>query len=160
MNTPRTTYAVFLAGTFVWCGAILLAPYLAASASRLAVILYSFFHTICHQLPEHSFRLFGEQLAVCARCASIYFAFLFALIIYPLVRPVANSVPLHRNILFIALLPMVVDVGLDFLGIHDSDFLTRTITGVILGGTLPFVVLPVAVEGMQQLRKPVTITEH
>lgn len=158
MNTPRTTYAVFLAGTCAWCGAILLAPYLAASSSPLAVILYSFFHTICHQLPERSFHVFGEQLAVCARCASIYFAFLFALLVYPLVRNISNPHPLHRTVLFLALLPMVVDVGLDFLGIHDSDFVTRTITGVILGGTLPFVVLPVAVEGMHQLRHP--ITEH
>jgi uncharacterized membrane protein len=28
---------------------------------------------VCHQLPERSYRLWGAQMPVCARCAGIYF---------------------------------------------------------------------------------------
>lgn len=45
---------------------------------------------------------------------------------------------------------MLLDVVAEFAGIHDSTFLTRTITGALLGLVLPLVILPVAIEGVQQ----------
>jgi len=53
----------------VWCLVILAAPVFHLSW------VYEFFSRICHQDPERSWFLFGAQLPVCIRCASIYFAF-------------------------------------------------------------------------------------
>ena len=164
VTLPRVTYAVMLAGALAWCGAILLAPYLAALSSPLAEFVYRGFHSICHQLPERSFHLFGEKLAVCSRCASIYFAFLLGVTAYPVLhyfgdkrldslnRPFALHRPApDRAVLFFALLPMLIDVGLDFLGIHASTFSTRTLSGVAFGIVIPLFILPAAIEGVQQI---------
>jgi uncharacterized membrane protein len=67
------TYAALLAGSTVWCLSIILAPVLGLSW------VYDFFSSICHQDPARSWHLAGEPLAVCIRCASIYFAFAVSL---------------------------------------------------------------------------------
>lgn len=155
MKLPRTTYLVILAGALAWCTAIVAAPYLAASSSKLSVSVYQVFRPICHQLPERSFFLFGEKLGVCSRCSSIYVAFLAGTLLFPFLH--RRITPLFRNsthtrlVLFAVLLPMLLDVVAEFAGIHDSTFLTRTLTGTMLGLVLPFVILPVAIEGVQQL---------
>jgi uncharacterized membrane protein len=159
MSTPRTTYAIFLVGTIAWCAAILLAPYFAASGSSLGGLLYRFFAPICHQLPERSFHVFGGKLAVCSRCSSVYFAFAIGVGCYPFIRRLSNVRTPHRNVLFIAMLPMILDVVLDFAGIHNSNFVTRTVTGALLGVVLPYFVLPAAIEGVQQLQRTITIPE-
>lgn len=58
-----------LAGATLWCAGIIAAPLLGLPS------VYHFFSIICHQDPARSWRLFGEPLPVCIRCASIYFAF-------------------------------------------------------------------------------------
>jgi uncharacterized membrane protein len=162
MTSPRTTYAVIFFSALAWCSAILLAPYLAASSSPFAAFFYRAFHPICHQLPERSFHLFDEKLAVCSRCSSIYFASFVATIAYPIITPTLQHSNTPRSLLLAALLPMLINVGLDFLGIHASTFTTRTITGAVFGFVLPFFVLPAAIEGVQQLvtQKQITIVEH
>ncbi|HXG01074.1 MAG TPA: DUF2085 domain-containing protein, partial [Bacteroidota bacterium] len=67
MNHSRLTYATLLVAASLWCGLIILAPMLAASASPLAEYCYRFFQPVCHQRPERSFFLFGNQLGVCVR---------------------------------------------------------------------------------------------
>ncbi|MDL1891403.1 DUF2085 domain-containing protein [Sphingobacteriales bacterium CHB3] len=154
MNLPRTTYLVILAGALAWCTAIVAVPYLAAVASPLSASVYQIFRPICHQLPERSFFLFGEKLGVCSRCASIYFTFLAGTLVFPFlhrrITPLFRNSTHTRSILFAVLLPMLLDVVAEFAGIHDSTFLTRTITGALLGLVLPLVILPVAIEGVQQ----------
>lgn len=61
--------AALLAGSTLWCLAILAAP-----AFGFAW-LYEVFSRICHQDATRSWHLFGHQLPVCIRCTSIYFAF-------------------------------------------------------------------------------------
>ncbi|MBX2991115.1 MAG: DUF2085 domain-containing protein [Bacteroidetes bacterium] len=155
MNLPRTTYLVILVSAFAWCTAIVTAPYLAAAASPLSVSVYQIFRPICHQLPERSFFFFGEKLAVCSRCSSVYFAFLAGTFVFPFlhrrISPLFHNSVRTRFVLFAVLLPMLLDVVGEFAGIHDSTFLTRTITGALLGLVLPFVILPAAIEGVQQL---------
>lgn len=162
MNIQRVTYGFILFGAFLWCGALIAAPYLASSSSPLAEFMYRCFHPLCHQLPERSFHLFGEKLAVCSRCTSIYFGFLLGVVVYPLARKLTNTEIPHRNILFLAVAPMVIDVLLDMFGIHDSGFVTRTCSGLLFGCVAPFFVLPAAIEGTRQLstNKPIIINEQ
>ena len=153
MDLPRTTYAVILVGALAWCVTIVAPTFLGNSSfAWLSEFIYRFFNPICHQLPERSFHLMGEKLAVCSRCSSIYFAFLIGVIVYPFaVSSLRFSTAPSRRVLLAALLPMIIDVGLDFLGIHDSSILTRTLTGVLFGITIPFFVVPSAIEGVQQI---------
>jgi hypothetical protein len=66
-------FALLLAGSTLWCVAILAAPVFGPHW------LYEFFSKVCHQDPARSWHLFGRQLPVCIRCASIYFAFTVSL---------------------------------------------------------------------------------
>ncbi len=150
----RKTYSIILGGALVWCGAILLAPALAAwegAPQWLAAALYRFFTPICHQMDARSFHLFGFPLAVCSRCSSIYIAFLVGTLLYPLVHDLQRSSMPPRALLVIALAPMVIDAGASFLGLHEATFLTRTLTGALFGLLLPFFIIPAAVEGAGQL---------
>jgi len=67
---------VFVAASVVWAATILLTPALidagSRAASALAFGIYTGCSAICHQRPERSFRLFGHQMPVCARCTGIY----------------------------------------------------------------------------------------
>ena len=157
---PRKTYVLILTGAALWCGLILLAPYLASVASPLSEFVYRSFHPICHQLPERSFHIFDEKLAVCSRCSSIYVAFLVGILAYPFIRLPNNPFLQHSNapvlhnltkpsVLIVTLLPMVIDVGLDMVGLHESDAVTRTLTGTLFGFVVTFFVLPAALEGVQ-----------
>jgi uncharacterized membrane protein len=151
---PRTTYGFILGGVILWCGAILLAPILASweGAPRVvSSVLYRFFTPICHQIDGRSFHVFGFPFAVCSRCSSIYIAFLAGTLIYPLIRDLQRPAMPSRTLLTLAVLPMALDAGANFLGIYEATFLSRTLTGALFGLLLPFVVLPVAIEGAGQL---------
>ena len=69
----NTAYSALLAGSVLWCAAIIAAPLINLSP------VYAFFSVICHQDSARSWQISGEPLPVCIRCASIYFAFLASL---------------------------------------------------------------------------------
>jgi uncharacterized membrane protein len=77
----RGTSSVLIAGTAVWCAAILAAPLTGIPA------FYEFFTIICHQQAGRSWHIFGEPLAVCIRCASIYFGFFAGLLLLQAPNP-------------------------------------------------------------------------
>lgn len=158
MNILKSTYAVLLVGACAWCMAIVAAPLLAENFAGYT--LYQAFHQICHQLPERSFHLAGESFGVCARCTSIYFAFLIGIVAYPFFKSLDDVRIPSRALLVAAMLPMLIDVGLGVLDIHESSLATRVFTGAIFGLVLPFIILPVALEAVQQLVKPPTIVQH
>jgi uncharacterized membrane protein len=151
---PRKTYGLILGGTVLWCGAIVLAPVLAAWEGVppwVSSVLYRFFDPICHQIDARSFHLFGLPLAVCSRCSSLYIAFLAGTLLYPLFSDISQPRMPSRLLLFIALAPMVFDAGAGFLGLYESSFLTRSLTGALFGAILPFFIIPAAIEGASQL---------
>ncbi len=151
MNLPRATYAVILTGALLWCAAILFAPLLAASSSPLAEYVYRFFQPICHQRPERSFFLFGQKLAVCVRCSSMYFAFLVGGCLFPLTRKWGTRRTPSRAILILALLPIVFEVAAEWAGLYTSTVWTRAITGGMFGYVVSLILFPTAIEGVQQL---------
>ncbi len=148
----RGVYSVLLAGTLLWCGAIIAAPLLHNGPwDGLSSFLYQFFHPICNQLDSHSFHIAGEKTAVCIRCTSIYFSFLACLIAYPLFRSLTNRVGAGRRWLAVAVAPMVVDVALSLLNIHQSTSLTRFLTGSFFGIIAVFIVVPTIVDATSEL---------
>ena len=68
----------FLGATLAWMLMLVLVPFLLAHetggrAVRAASAgTYLVGSVICHQRPDRSFRLWGVQMPVCARCAGLY----------------------------------------------------------------------------------------
>jgi uncharacterized membrane protein len=117
------TYAALLAGSLLWCLSILAAPVFGLSW------VYEFFSRICHQDPARSWHIAGEPLAVCIRCASIYFAFAVSLLLC-----------LKTNVrwLRLSLLLMLSEFVLARF-IIDAEAL-RSVSGVLVGlSAAPFV---------------------
>jgi uncharacterized membrane protein len=144
---------VILAGTSAWCALILIAP-VAASSPRLAVpglFLYAFFSPLCHQIDARSFHLFGQPLAVCGRCSAIYFAFLLGAILYPFARKLLPEKKPGILFLILAMAPMLVDVVLEAFGIDESSNALRAVTGAWFGLLIPFLIIPGAIEGIEQI---------
>jgi uncharacterized membrane protein len=123
------------------------APLAAASNHpQLAFAIYRAFATFCHQLPSRSFFVSGHQLAVCARCTGLYGGFTLLLVLYPLIGSLrAGSVP-RPKWLFLSALPLAVDFSLTFFGIWENTHTSRLLTGMLLGGTTVFYVMPGIVE--------------
>ena len=161
MTFARTTYGVILAGTFLWCCGILLAPACVSAGGDLLPVgnaLFDFYQPICHQIPERSIPFLDSHLGVCARCSAIYLSFFVGMLLYPiggrLDRPSAPS----RILLVIALLPVIVDaVGPGPL-FYEVTNLTRAVTGGWLGILLPFVLLPIGIQAVHEIARDIAST--
>ena len=143
MKTPSLIYLGILVAVVLWCSLILLAP-LASSHGypQVSQVLYSVFGRICHQYDSHSLHIDGEKFGVCARCSAVYFGFLVGVIMVPLLRlPTLSSAP-HRRWIFIAAIPMCVDVVLSLAGIHQTTVITRLCTGSFFGILIAFTIVP------------------
>ena len=152
IDMAKSIYRVFVVLVAAWCAGILLAPLLVTAAPGVSSLLYLWYEPVCHQIDARSFHLFGAKLAVCARCSSLYFGFLFSVLMYPLVRQVVgDSVP-HRAWVVLAVVPMIIDVVLNVTGIHFSTLFTRSVSGALFGLILPLYLIPVLTEAVTQLR--------
>lgn len=151
MLSPRVTYTFVLSGASTWCMGFILAPVVShvfLHDNVLSEILYAFFRPVCHQMETRSLHMFGEPLAVCARCSAIYVTFLFGTVLYPFVREVGTPSLPSRAILLLSAMPMIIDALAGTFGLHVVTIESRLITGAIFGSTLPFFILPVIIEGV------------
>ncbi len=141
----KVIYSIILAISILWCGGILIAPYWAGEPGikgDISEYTYTFFAKSCHQIDSRSHHLCEHKLGVCSRCTSIYFAFLAGVILYPFIRKLSN---IDLPSLFWLLIPvglMILDVALDLLDVQKNSFITRDITGGIIGIVLPFFIIP------------------
>jgi len=95
---------------------------------------------ICHQRPERSFFIDGQQVAVCARCTGLYAG---AAVAAPLalLAAVAASASRARWALLIAALPTAVTWTLEFAGFVHFSNTARFLAGLPLGFTASWLVL-------------------
>ncbi|HUI31814.1 MAG TPA: DUF2085 domain-containing protein [Candidatus Acidoferrales bacterium] len=115
-----------------------------------ADLIYKFFQPVCHQMDARSFHLFGYKLAVCSRCASIYYGLTFGIAVYPFFRSLRNvSMP---GLIYIAIpiATLAADFSVNFLGITQNTFLSRSITGGLLGVSTAFFFVPVWISLMRE----------
>ena len=107
-----------------------------------ALVIYTAFSKLCHQIPERSFYIAGHPFAVCARCTGIYFGFAAATLLYPLARSLKRTDAPQRKWLLLAFVPILIDFSLGFFGIWENTHLSRLVTGALLGGVAAFYVVP------------------
>jgi len=153
----KIIYAVILAVSLIWCGGILIAPlWHQALGMRggISELYYKLYATSCHQLDSRSFHLGESKLGVCSRCTSIYFAFLLGIIVYPFIRKL-NNIDLPAIIfLLLGTALVIIDASLDILDVIKNTFITREITGAILGFILPFYIIPGTIRIFYEFYKP------
>jgi uncharacterized membrane protein len=107
-----------------------------------SMFIYGAFSKACHQLDDRSLHIFGYKYAVCSRCTLIYFGFLAGTAVYPFVKKLHDNDLPSLWILFVGAGLVALDAGLDTFDIVKNTYLTREITGAILGVILAFFLVP------------------
>ena len=88
-------------------------------------------HTVCAQIPSHSFYIFGHQLGMCARNFSIYASMFVGSLIFVLSTKRIPGIPWWLWILMI--LPMAIDGTTQMFGLRESTWELRVLTGTLFG---------------------------
>ena len=163
-----------------------LAPVLMdAGRSRGAGLIYAVYRPLCHQLPERSFFLFGQQptyvyhelshllggvvplryvgseaigykVAVCQRCVAIYGTILLAGMLFGVLRRTLMPLPIKGFVLLIA--PMAIDGMGQLVGLWTSTWLTRLLTGALFGAACIWLAYPYVERGMREVHRDVITT--
>jgi uncharacterized membrane protein len=132
----RGLAAALTGAALVWGVLILLAPIAIQPQTFPAAvaITYAQASRICHQRPERSFRIAGNQMPVCARCAAVYLSFAVAALAvwgFPAQRARHSA----RRLLLIAALPTAVTWLLEhLLGVPMSNTV-RAVAALPLGAS-------------------------
>jgi len=153
----KVIYTITLFAAVMWCAGIILAPIWAEHTDfrgHVSAFLYTFYAKSCHQLSDRSMAISGYQLGVCSRCTLIYFAFLLSTIVYPLARRLNNTNMPPIWILLAAAALVALDAGLDLFDIVKNTFVSREITGAVLGAILPFFIIPGTIRIFDEFFQP------
>lgn len=143
-----------LAVVLVWVLLIIAAPIARANGfAGSSASLYHFFSFICHQMPERSFHIAGEQFGVCSRCFGVYFGLVAGFVVYPLWRNIAEVEPLPRLWLFASMIPIGIDWSLTVFGVWENNHFSRFTTGLILGVACSTYIVPAIVEITRNLTR-------
>jgi len=115
--------------------------------------LYALYSLVCHQAPARCFSLFGQPLAVCARCLGIYAGCLIGFALFPWLRGF-RSFELPPTSIFVVLsLPILVDTFGNFSHLWSTQNGGRFLTGILWGTTLPFYFIPGLADFIQAMRR-------
>lgn len=152
-----------------------------------ARVIYGLYSFTCHQLPDHSYFLFGAnptplipdleangmregldllqrrlfignpalgyKTAICQRDLAIYGAVLAAGLLYALVRPQGNKrvrqLPLWLFLVF--LIPIGVDGLTQLVGLRESNWELRTLTGALFGAAAVWFAYPYVDDAMEEV---------
>lgn len=138
-------FGIILFIAVIWCAGILIAPLWAGLndfRGSISAFLYTFYSKNCHQEDARSFHILGNQLGVCSRCTVIYFGFLLSTLLFPFFKRLNNSDLPAIWILLVGAGLVGIDAILDMLDIVKNTFISREITGSVLGLLLPFYIIP------------------
>ena len=134
---------------------IVVAPLAQAGGyAALADGIYRGFAPFCHQLPDRSYFIDEHKFAVCSRCTGIYFGFALTMLVYPFVRSLRNAAFPARRWLVVATVPLAIDWSLTFFGIWENTHTSRLVTGLLLGSTAVFYVMPGIIDLSFKTRRP------
>ena len=99
-----------------------------------ALILYplikEFYSTVCHQIAYKTIEMNGINFLVCARCSGIYFGGLLSSIVFLLTT---RSYKLDVKFIFLAAIPMAIDVILYSSGVYTYSKTIALATGFLFG---------------------------
>src|SRR6266702_307130 len=93
--------------------------------------LFFALHTICAQIPSHSFFILGHQLGLCARNLAIYSSTFLGGLVFVLGKKRLPGIPWWVWVLM--MLPMALDGTTQLFGWRESTWALRVITGTLFG---------------------------
>lgn len=88
-------------------------------------------HTLCAQIPAHSFYVLGHQLGMCARNFSIYASMFASSVVFVISKKRLPGIPWWVWLLMI--LPMAFDGLTQMFGLRESTWELRVLTGSLFG---------------------------
>lgn len=92
------------------------------------------FDLACHQIPVRSFQIGGIPFALCHRCTGVVAGLVIGSLAVAAFRDADSAfVRRARVILVLSILPMLIDWGLDALGLGASLPFVRVFTGLVFG---------------------------
>ncbi len=145
--------AVVNLASAVYVGLAYLAPYLAYRGQRApAQIIYSVYSLLCHQKPERSFFAFGQQVAICQRDVAIYGAFLVGGMAFSFLRSQLRE-PLPWKAYLLVNLPLAVDGLTQLVGLRESAWYLRVLTGGAFGLSSAWLAYPLIQKGMWEAQE-------
>jgi len=141
----------------------------------------------CHQLPERSYFLFGPsatyslselealtggevplryvgngeigyKVGLCQRCLAIYVTLFLAGVAFALVRPRLR--PLPWKVALLGLAPLAIDGVGQLVGLWESTWLTRTLTGAAASLGVVGFLYPVLDRGFEDVKRTVERQLH
>jgi uncharacterized membrane protein len=110
--------------------------------------IFYLLHFICAQIPAHSFYILGHQLGMCARNFSIYSAMFAGSLIFVLSKKRLPGIPWWIWVLM--LLPIAIDGLTQMVGLRESTWELRVLTGSLFGLGNVWFVLPFIQKTLQQ----------
>lgn len=148
-----------------------------------AHLIYTVYSYACHQLPGHSYFLFGDSLvpsmaaleaggmatgpnlfeqrafigsesvgykvALCQRDVAIYAAIALGGLLFAALRNRIHSPSIRIYLLF--LIPIALDGGTQLVGLRESNWILRTLTGALFGGASVWLVYPYVEAAMEEV---------
>jgi uncharacterized membrane protein len=105
--------------------------------------------TGCHQLPSRSWFLFGYQVALCQRDVAIYGSLFLGGLLFALHRQLR---PLNWRLFLLAVVPMAVDGLTQLVGLRESTWLLRSITGALFGFASVWLLYPRLEQAMREVQ--------
>lgn len=151
--------------------------------ARPARAIYGLYSVACHQLPDHSYFLFGAEpfyslatleanglpegldllqrrrfigndytgykVAICERDVAIYGSVLLAGLVFGLVR--SRVRPLSWKVYVLFLIPIGLDGLTQLVGLRESNWWLRTITGALFGGASVWLAYPYLDQAMRDV---------
>jgi uncharacterized membrane protein len=171
-----------------YVGLPILAPILMLTGHPwLGNIIYTAYRVACHQIPWRSFFIGGSQIvytyeelialvgpaltqryigdvaigykvALCQRDVATYGTILLAGLVFGLVRRRVKPLPIWAFVL--SLVPMGIDGLTQLLGLRESNWQLRIITGALFGLASIWLAYPYLEEGMRDIRDTVNEKLH
>ena len=117
--------------------------------------IYAIGSVICHQRPERSFFLDGQQLPVCARCAGLYlsgavaFAGWWGLKVTGRIPGLAIDPARALRIGVLAALPTLISLMFAAIGVWDGSNTIRALLALPLGAAAGAIVAAVTTKDLR-----------
>jgi uncharacterized membrane protein len=95
---------------------------------------HSLFQHFCHQIPDRSFDINRQPMAVCSRCLGIYTGWSLGWILLPILN-ILRTVDFNFlvKILVGIVLVNLVDISGDFINYWENTLTSRLVLGMLLG---------------------------
>jgi uncharacterized membrane protein len=153
--------------------------------SAPARLIYGIYSFTCHQLPDHSYFLFGKspvplaqelmaagapdaadlfffrsfignadigyKVALCERDVAIYGSVFLAGLMFALIRRQGKVRAPSLKIYLLFLIPIAVDGLSQLVGLRESNWWLRTVTGAIFGVASVWLAYPYVEDAMQEV---------